>query len=52
MLAPGAVDLDAMGVNMMDPSRRSLVLETSLRTTAAALAERVDLGDEDLLAAG
>ena len=27
-----------MGVNLMDPSRRAATLETSLRTSAAALA--------------
>jgi NTE family protein len=50
LLAPGAEDLAAMGVNMMDPSRRSLVLETSLRTTAAALAERAEVDEAGLLA--
>ena len=37
VLGPGAEDLDAIGANLMDPSRRELVLETSLRTSAAAL---------------
>ena len=37
-LGPNAEDLDAIGVNMMDPRRRTKVLETSLRTSAAALA--------------
>ena len=36
-LAPGEEDLAAIGANMMDPRRRTHVLETSLRTTAAAL---------------
>jgi len=36
-LGPGAEDLAAIGANMMDPSRRTRVLETSLRTTTAAL---------------
>jgi NTE family protein len=45
VLAPGAEDLAAMGTNLMDASRRSAVLETSLRTTAAALGERADLRD-------
>jgi NTE family protein len=38
MLGPGPADLEAIGVNLMDPSRRSAVLATSLRTSAAALA--------------
>ena len=37
MLAPVADDLRAIGVNMMDSRRRELVLETSLRTSAASL---------------
>lgn len=32
-LTPGPEDLAAMGLNMMDPARRSVVLETSLRTS-------------------
>ena len=36
-LGPGAEDLAAIGSNMMDPSRRERVLETSLRTSAQAL---------------
>ncbi len=40
ILAPGREDLEAIGVNLMDPRRRELVLATSLRTTAAALADR------------
>jgi NTE family protein len=38
LLAPGPDDLTAIGANLMDPRRRIDVLETSLRTTAAALA--------------
>jgi NTE family protein len=38
LLTPGPEDLTAMGVNLMDPRRRAPVLETSLRTSAAALA--------------
>jgi NTE family protein len=38
VLTPGPEDLAAMGVNLMDPRRRAPVLETSLRTSAAALA--------------
>jgi NTE family protein len=36
-LGPTAEDLAAIGANMMDPTRRAAVLETSLRTSAAAL---------------
>ena len=38
LLTPGPEDLAAMGVNLMDPRRRAPVLDTSLRTSAAALA--------------
>ena len=37
LLGPGAEDLAAIGANLMDPRRREHVLETSLRTSAAAL---------------
>ncbi|MGE5291265.1 MAG: patatin-like phospholipase family protein [Micromonosporaceae bacterium] len=37
VLTPGPEDLAAMGINPMDPRRRQTVLETSLRTSAAAL---------------
>lgn len=37
MLAPGPEDLTAIGANLMDPRRREHVLQTSLRTSAAAL---------------
>ncbi len=37
VLTPGPEDLTAMGANLMNPVRRALVLETSLRTSAAAL---------------
>jgi NTE family protein len=33
VLTPGPEDLAAIGANMMDPARRGLVLETSLRTS-------------------
>jgi NTE family protein len=36
-LGPTAEDLDVLGANLMDPRRRLEVLETSLRTSAAAL---------------
>jgi NTE family protein len=37
LLGPGREDLKAIGVNLMDHRRRTSVLDTSLRTTAAAL---------------
>lgn len=37
ILAPGREDLEAMGGNLMDLSRRPSVIETSLRTSAVAL---------------
>ncbi len=37
VITPGPEDLAVMGINLMDPRRRVAVLETSLRTTAAAL---------------
>lgn len=37
LLGPGADDLRGIGSNMMDPRRRTRVLETSLRTSRAAL---------------
>ncbi len=37
MIAPGPEDLAAFGPNVMDPSRRELVLDTALRTTRIAL---------------
>jgi NTE family protein len=39
LLGPGREDLEAIGINLMDHRRRSAVLDTSLRTTAAALAD-------------
>jgi NTE family protein len=38
LLGPGREDLEAIGINLMDHRRRSAVLDTALRTTAAALA--------------
>lgn len=38
LLGPGAEDLAGIGANLMDPRRREAVLQTSLRTSAAALA--------------
>jgi NTE family protein len=42
VLTPGPEDLMAMGANLMNPGPRQQVLETSLRTSAAALAHRGD----------
>lgn len=39
LIQPRKPDLDVMGVNLMDPTRRVEVLETALRTTAARLHE-------------
>jgi NTE family protein len=39
VVEPGAEDVDAMGRNLMNPSRRRTVLETALRTAPARLAE-------------
>jgi NTE family protein len=44
IVTPGPQDLAAMGVNPMDPRRRQAVLETSFRTTAAALARSASPG--------
>jgi len=38
VVTPGPEDLAVMGANLMDPRRRITVLETSLHTSAAALA--------------
>jgi NTE family protein len=40
IVTPGPDDLGAIGVNLMDPNRRQRVLETSLRTSPAALDSR------------
>lgn len=49
ILGPGSEDLEAMGHNVMDVARRVNVLETSLRTTTAALeaADQRAAGEED-----
>jgi NTE family protein len=39
ILGPGREDLEAMGGNLMDLSRRPSVIETSLRTSAVALSD-------------
>ena len=43
VLGPGADDLEAMGGNLMEVGRRRHVLETSLRTSAAALRDPAPL---------
>lgn len=42
VLTPGPEDLAAFGANLMNPRSRRLVLETSLRTSAAVLAAQPD----------
>lgn len=42
MVAPGPEDLEVMGSNMMDPSRRLAVLETAERTVREALVESLE----------
>ncbi len=37
LIQPGSDDLDAMGINLMDPNRRVQVLETAIQTTSARL---------------
>jgi NTE family protein len=39
VVGPGPEDLEAVGANLMDVGRRRLVLETSMRTSALALAD-------------
>jgi NTE family protein len=46
ILGPGPEDLQAMGANLMDVARRPLVVETSLRTSAEALAEPGSYSDD------
>jgi len=43
VLGPGRADLEAIGGNLMDLSRRSSVIETSLRTSALALRDPAPL---------
>jgi NTE family protein len=45
MLGPGEEDLEAIGSNLMDVARRPAVIETSLRTSAVALADPAPLPD-------
>ncbi len=44
VLTPGPADLAAMGGNLMNPRRRTRVLDVALRTSAAALESAVDEG--------
>jgi NTE family protein len=44
MLGPGPEDLQAIGFNLMAPERRAAVLETSQRTSLAALASPLEAG--------
>ena len=45
VLGPGQADLEAIGGNLMDVSRRPSVIETSLRTSAIALRDPAPLPD-------
>lgn len=45
VLGPGTADLEAIGGNLMDVSRRPSVIETSLRTSAVALSDPAPLPD-------
>lgn len=52
VLGPGPEDLVAMGANVMDSSRRLSVLDTSIRTSAAALlGDGLDMSNSDGVAA-
>jgi len=44
VLTPGAADLTAMGGNLMNPRRRTSVLEVAMQTSAAALESAVNEG--------
>jgi NTE family protein len=46
VLGPGEEDLEALGSNLMDVSRRPRVIETSLRTSAHALRDPAPLPDQ------
>ena len=45
VLGPGEQDLEAMGANLMDVTRRPQVIQTSLRTSAEALRDPAPLPD-------
>ncbi len=44
LVTPGRADLAAMGVNLMNPARRTEVLETARDTVAAQLREQLESG--------
>ena len=46
VLCPGPEDLEVLGANLMDPSRRVGVLDTALRTVAASLASSPEFHPE------
>ena len=48
ILGPGPDDLEAMGANVMDNSRRMGVLETSLKTSMEALRDPDRVGPDHL----
>lgn len=52
VLGPGPEDLEAMGANLMDVSRRVNVLETSLRTSVEALRDPDHVGPDHLADVG
>ena len=45
IVGPGAKDLEAIGANLMDVSRRAQVLETSMRTSTSAWREAALLAE-------
>ena len=47
VLGPGPEDLEAIGGNLMDVSRRLAVIQTSLRTSALALRDPAPLPSGD-----
>lgn len=52
VLGPGPEDLEAIGANLMDVSRRMNVLETSLRTSVEALRDPDHVGPDHLADVG
>ncbi len=52
VLGPGPEDLEAIGANLMDISRRIKVLETSLRTSVEALRDPDHVGPDHLAEVG
>ncbi len=52
VLGPGPEDLEAIGANMMDVSRRMAVLETSCRTSIEALRDPDHVGPDHLAEVG